>query len=42
MFLKVLFVNGGGIVFDIVEFIKFVVDNGVDIINMSFGGGGES
>lgn len=42
MFLKVLFVSGGGIVFDIVEFIKFVVDNGVDIINMSLGGGGES
>lgn len=42
MFLKVLGDNGGGIVVDIVEVIIYVVDNGVSVINMSLGGGGES
>ncbi|MEM7772796.1 MAG: DUF5942 domain-containing protein, partial [Cyanobacteria bacterium P01_A01_bin.37] len=40
--LKVLASSGGGTVADISEAIRYAVDNGADIINMSLGGGGDS
>jgi len=39
--LKVLSNYGGGTVADIAEAIKFAADNDADVLNMSFGGGGE-
>ncbi len=39
--LKVLSRNGGTVA-DIAEAIKFAADRGADVINMSFGGGGDS
>ncbi len=40
--LKVLSASGGGTVADIAEAIRFAADHNADVINMSFGGGGES
>lgn len=40
--LKVLSAQGGGTVADIAEAVRFAADNGVDVINLSLGGSGES